>query len=106
MNVKCFLQLQKEVANTPIYRSSTTTLPTTTARTEAPRREIVTNGALTDPEDPIFLGCDGVKACFGIPSGCVEKKACSVILTYKPDKLEFNFEMKVHRFWTHFESER
>jgi len=87
-------QLQKEVANTPIYRSSTTTLPTTTARTEAPRREIVTNGALTDPEDPIFDGCDGVKACFGIPSGCVEKRACTVILTYKPDKLEFNFEMK------------
>ena len=92
------------MANTPIYRSSTTTLPTTTARTEAPRREIVTNGALTDPEDPIFEGCDGVKACFGIPSGCVEKKACSVILTYKPDKLEFTFEMKVDN-WLHSESE-
>ena len=91
------------MANTPIYRSSTTTLPTTTARTEAPRREIVTNGALTDPEDKIFEGCDSTKACFGIPSGCVEKKACSLILTYKPDKLDFNFEMKVGR-WSPWQS--
>ena len=43
-------QLAEELPNTPIYRSSTTTLPSTTTSTLPPRRELSTGGLTTDPE--------------------------------------------------------
>merc|ERR1712050_290880 len=82
---------------TPIYISSTTTLKTTTTTTEEPKEPLrIINGILqhTDPEDPIFDGCNSTKACFGLPEGCVQSQKCSLIVAYKPDRLDYHFEMK------------
>jgi len=82
---------------TPIYISSTTTLKTTTTTTEEPKEPLrIINGILqhTDPEDPIFEGCNSTKACFGLPEGCVQSQKCSLIVAYKPDRLDYHFEMK------------
>jgi len=87
-------KLQEEEYQTPIYRSSTTTLPTTTTSTEPAPKIETNNGAFTDPNDPIFSGCDHNTTCFGFPDGCVKQRKCEVVLTYKSDYLDFIFEMK------------
>ena len=55
----------------------------------------MTSGALTDPADPIFEGCNSTKACFGYPDGCIEEGKCEMIVAYKPDRLDYHFQMKV-----------
>jgi len=90
-------KIEEEENFTPIYISSTTTLKTTTTTTEEPREPLpIINGILqhTDPEDPIFAGCNSTKACFGLPNGCVQSQKCELILSYKPDRLDYHFEMK------------
>jgi len=86
---------------TPVYISSTTTLSTTTTTTEMPREPLpVINGVqqYTDPYDPIYDGCstaaNSSKACFGMPQGCEKTKKCRLILSYRPEKLSYVFEMK------------
>lgn len=90
-------KIEEEENFTPIYISSTTTLKTTTTTTEEPKEPLnIINGILqhTDPEDSIFAGCNSTKACFGLPAGCVESQKCLLIVAYKPDRLDYHFEMK------------
>jgi len=90
-------KIEEEENVTPIYISSTTTLRTTTTTTEEPKEPLkIINGILqhTDPEDPIFAGCNSTKACFGLPEGCVQSQKCLLIVAYKPDRLDYHFEMK------------
>ena len=92
------LQIEEEQNFTPRYISSTTTLRTTTTTTEKPKEPLsIINGIVqhTDPEDPIFEGCNSEKACFGLPAGCVKTQKCQLIVAYKPDRLDYHFEMKV-----------
>ena len=86
--------VRQEEISTPIYISSTTTLPTTSTTTQETRELPATAGAFTDPADPIFQGCNTTKACFGYPDGCVEEGKCQLVLAYKPDKLDYVFQMK------------
>jgi len=85
---------QEEEYQTPIYRSSTTTLPTTTASTEPSVQLPATSGSMTDPNDPIFAGCNHNTTCFGYPDGCVKQRRCQIVLAYRSDYLDFIFEMK------------
>lgn len=82
---------------TPRYISSTTTLKTTTTTTPRPKEPLrIVNGILqhTDPEDPIYDGCNTTKACFGMPAGCEESGKCQLVVAYQPEKEEYRFEMK------------
>jgi len=82
---------------TPRYISSTTTLRTTTTTTQEPKPVVhAINGIFqhTDPEDPIYSGCNTTKSCFGMPAGCEKTKKCQLIVAYQPDKEEYRFEMK------------
>jgi len=90
-------KIEEEQNFTPRYISSTTTLRTTTTTTEKPKEPLsIINGIVqhTDPEDPIFEGCNSEKACFGLPAGCVKTQKCQLIVAYKPDRLDYHFEMK------------
>jgi len=93
---------EEEEENTPKYISSTTTLRPSTTSTEPPRRGPITSGALTDPADPIFEGCNSTKAtkaCFGYPDGCVETGRCEMVVAYRPaDNLDYHFQMKVRKY--------
>jgi len=88
-------------SNTPIYISSTTTLRTTTSTTEAPRKALpIIDGVaqVTEPDDPIYSGCsttsNSSNACFGLPRGCEATKNCQVVVSYRPEALDYLFEMK------------
>jgi len=88
-------KIQEEEFNTPIYRSSTTTLPTTSTSSEAPEsQEQASDGTQTDPSDPIFEGCENTKACYGYPDGCISQGKCEVVLSYEPQQLNYLFKMK------------
>jgi len=82
---------------TPIYISSTTTLRTTTTTTEPYADPLpIIDGVLqhTDPKDEIYEGCSTTKSCFGIPRNCVETGKCVAVVSYRPDRFKYHFEMK------------
>ena len=90
---------EEEESVTPLYiPKQSTTLRTTTTTAAPPRRPLpVVNSIVqvTDPDDEIFSGCDTTKTCFGRPAGCVRTGQCEQILAFWPDKLNYQFHMKV-----------
>lgn len=58
---------------------------TTTTTTEPP--------PITPPEDPIYVGCDDTKLCFGIPINCISTQNCNLLATIYYNGGDFEFEL-------------
>jgi len=44
--------------------------------------------------DPIYDGCGSKKTCFGFPSGCVESKSCTAVVSCLVEGERYEFDMK------------
>jgi len=68
----------------------TTVGSTTTPRfvpTTTPRKASVMT-------EPIYDGCGSKKTCFGFPSGCVESKSCTAVVSCLVEGERYEFDMK------------
>lgn len=62
------------------------TTTTTTTTTEPPP-------VIPPPQDPIYVGCDTTKLCFGIPENCVSSQNCNLLATVFNNEGDFEFEL-------------
>ena len=44
--------------------------------------------------EPIYDGCGSKKTCFGFPSGCVESKSCTAVVSCLVEGERYEFDMK------------
>jgi len=44
--------------------------------------------------EPIYDGCGSKKTCFGFPSGCVESKSCTAIVSCLVEGERYEFDMQ------------
>jgi len=44
--------------------------------------------------EPIYDGCGSKKTCFGFPSGCIESKSCTAVVSCLVEGERYEFDMK------------